>query len=197
MAQSPLRPKILLTYGRMQEPLRVPISDMLVNPQAITYLTSDSVVGLSLLTVKDSQNISKNNILFVGQEGNQGSELLKTHASTEPSGATVTLAATTAYPHSASTKVVLVPYNQLEFSYATTSGGSKTVLITTNIAAGAQETVYLVSTYTTGFYFARWKENIGNTFSAYSDATPVAGYSKLMARSIIDTALADINKDGG
>src|SRR3990167_11312777 len=33
-------------------------------------------------------------------------------------------------------------------------------------------------------------------FSAYSDATPVAGYSKLMARSIIDTALADINKDG-
>lgn len=196
MAQNPLRPKILLSYGRQNEPLRVPISDILINPQAQTYLTSDSIVGLSILTVKDSQNISKNNILFVGQEGNQGSEILKTHASTEPSGATVTLASTTAYPHSASTKVILIPYNQLEFSYATTSTGSKTVLLTTNITAGAQETVYLVSQYSTGFYFARWKENIGSTFSAYSDPTPVAGYTKLMARSIIDSALADINKDG-
>lgn len=196
MGQNALRPQIKISYGRQNEPLRVPISDLLQNPQAKTFITTDSVAGLSVLTVKDIQNLRINQLLFVGQEGNQGSEIVKTHTSTVPSGSTVTLAATTKYPHTASTGVVLVPYDQLEFSYAVTNGGSKTTLITTNISAGLMETPYLVSTYTTGFFFARWKDSIGSVFSSYSDATPVAGYTKLMARSVIDSALADINKDG-
>src|SRR3990167_7087147 len=196
MAQQGLRPQIKISYGRQNEPLRVPISDLLINPQAKTFITTDSIVGLSVLTVKDIQNLRNNQILFIGQEGNQGSEIKKTHATTAPSGSTVTLASTTTYPHSASTGVILIPYDQVEFSYSETSTGSKTVLITTNISAGLLETPYIVSTYSTGFFFARWKETVGNTFSSYSDATPVAGYTKLMARSIIDSALSDINKDG-
>lgn len=198
MAQNNLRPKILISYGRMQEPLRIPIADLLVNPQAKTFLTTDSVSGLNVLTVKDIQNLRINQILFVGQEGNQGSELVKSHASTAPSGSTVTLASgtTTKYPHSASTGVILIPYDQVEFSHATTSTGSKSILITTLISAGLLETPYLVSTYTAGFFFARWKNSIDSTTSSYSDATPVAGYTKLMARSIIDSALEDINKGG-
>lgn len=196
MAQNALRPKILIDYGRMNEPLRVPISDLIQNPQAQTIITTDAVAGLTVLTVKDITNIHVNNILFVGQEGNQGSEIVKTHASTAPSGSTITLAAATAQPHSASTKLRLIPYNQIEFSYASTSTGSKTVLVTTPISAGLFQTIYLVSTYSAGFYFARWKDSVNTVYSSYSDATPVAGYTKLMARSIIDSALEDINKAG-
>lgn len=196
MAQYDLRPLIKISYGRQNEPLRVPISDLLINPQAKTFITTDSVVGLSVLTVKDIQNLRVNQLLFIGQEGNQGSEIKKTHTSTVPSGSTVTLASTLTYPHSASTGVTLIPYDQIEFSHSPTSTGTKTVLVTTNISAGLLETPYLVSTYSAGLFFARWKNSISAGFSAYSDATPVAGYTKLMARSIIDSALGDINKDG-
>ena len=196
MAQQDLRPLIKISYGRQNEPLRVPIVGLLENPQAKTYLTTDSIAGLSVLTVKDIQNLGINQILFIGQEGNSGSEIKKIHSSTVPTGSTVTLASTTTYPHSASTGVIRIPYDQIEFSYATTATGSKTVLVTTNISAGLQETPYLTSTYSVGLYFARWKNSVNGLFSAYSDATPVAGYTKLMARSIIDSALGDINKEG-
>ena len=197
MAYNSLRPKLQISYGRQNEPLKVPISDLLINPQAKTFITTDSIAGLSVLTVKDIQNLRINQTLFVGQEGNQGSEIVKTHTSTVPSGSTVTLAATTKYPHTASTGVVLVPFDQLEISRSVTSTGSKTVLVTTNISAGLLYTPYLVTQYTTGFFFARWKNSISASCSPYSDATPVAGYSKLMARSIIDSALEDINKGEG
>ena len=196
MAQYDLRPKIQISYGRQNEPLRVPLSDLLINPQAKTFITTDSIAGLSVLTVKDIQNLRINQLLFIGQEGNQGSEIKKTHTATVPSGSTVTLASTLTYPHSASTGVILIPYDQIEFSHSPTSTGTKTVLVTTNISAGLLETPYLVSTYSVGLFFARWKNSISAGFSAYSDATPVAGYTKLMARSIIDSALGDINKDG-
>ena len=196
MAYHSLRPKLKISYGRQSEPILVPIEDILKSPQAKTYITTDSISGLSVLSVKDIQNLRINQALFVGQEGNQGSEIVKTHASTAPSGSTVTLAATTKYPHSASTGVVLIPYYQLEISHATTSTGSKTVLVTTNLSAGLLFTPYLTTLYTTGFFFGRWKNSISGLYSTYSDATPVDGYTKLMARSIIDSALSDINKDG-
>src|SRR3990167_3811497 len=197
MAYNSLRPVIKVSYGRQNEPLRVPIVDLLVNPQAKTYIVTDSIAGLTVLTVKDTQNIRINQTLFVGQEGNGGSEIVKTHTSTVPTSSVITLASGTTYPHSASTGVTLIPFNQLEISHASTSTGSKTVLVTTNISAGLQYTPFLVTQYTTGFFFARWKNSITSSFSPYSDATPVAGYTKLMARSIIDSALEDINKGEG
>src|SRR3990167_5115362 len=196
MLYNSIRPLIKIPYVRANEPLFVPISDLLISHQAATFITTDSITGLSVLTVKDIQNLRINQTLFVGQEGNQGSEIVKTHTSTVPSGSTVTLAATTKYPHTASTGVVLVPFDQLEISRSATSTGSKTVLVTTNISAGFLYTPYLVTQYTTGFFFARWKNSITSSFSPYSDATPVAGYTKLMARSVIDSAFGDINKEG-
>ena len=192
MAQ--IRPKVILTNGRVQMPLRVQILDLLVGDPIKTFLTSDTASGVSTLTVKNIQGFSTNQILLIGEPGNQGSEIIKTHASSAPSGSTITLASSTTLPHSASTFIYVIPFDQVEFSRAATLTGSKSVLATSNVLADQYYTEYNDTTNTSGYYFARFKETIGSTYSPYSDAAPYEGYGILSARAIIDGALGQINK---
>jgi len=173
----------------------VPISD-LTDQTTETFLTSDTVAGVTTLIVKDPTNVRVNQVLLVGKEGVQGGELIKTHASTAVSGSVVTLASAIQYPHSASTPIKVVDYDQLEFSWAYTVAGDKTVLVTTDVVAGVEETQHTTTTITAGvaFYYARYKNSITAGFSEYSDPAPYGGYTQLSARSVIDSALGDINK---
>jgi hypothetical protein len=191
-----IRPKILLKYGRINAPLRVPIFDLTSQPEVETYLITDTVAGLTTIKVKDPENIRIKQVALIGKEGVQGSEIVKTHASTYVSGQTVTLAAATTYPHSASTPVKILPYNQVELSWSYTPTGEKTVLVTTDIVAGLEETRYFTTTITAGvaYYFARFKNSVSTTYSEYSDSAPYSGYTHKSARSVIDSALSDINK---
>lgn len=159
-----------------------------------TFLTVDTASGVSSITVKNITGFAINQILVIGEIGNEGSEIIKTHTATAPTGSTITLAAATVFPHSAGTQVIVINFDQIEFSTATTSGGSKTVLATNSIVADSITTNYNDTTVSTGYYFARFKNSITSIFSSYSSAIPVGGYTSLMARSIIDNALQSINK---
>lgn len=187
-----IRPKVLVHFGRQNEPIRVPNSDLIADTTK-TFLTADMATGTTL-TVKNIIGFQINQVLCIGEPGNQGSEIVKTHASSAPSGSTITLAATTLFAHSAGTNVYLVNFDQVEFSSAATVTGSKTVLVTTSVTPGLIATIYNDTASTTGFYFARFKNTIATTFSSYSDAAPVAGYTPLMARRIIDGAIQSLNK---
>src|SRR5262245_28655774 len=103
MAQ--VRPKILLRYGRINLPIRVPISDQLVDPLAFTYLSADTPSGQSSINVKNITGFFANQILLIGEPGQQGSEIIQTSHSTNPSVLTIQLASSTVYPHSAGTKI--------------------------------------------------------------------------------------------
>jgi hypothetical protein len=174
----------------------VPIFDLTDQSEAETYLTSDTVSGLVAILVKDPNNIRINQVLLVGKEGTQGSEIVKTHATTYPSGSTVTLTSAIAYPHSVSTPIKTLSYDQVEFSFARTDGGTKVVLITTEVMAGLEETRFFATEIVSGvaFYYARYKNSITSTYSAYSDPAPYGGYTLKSARAVIDSALGDINK---
>ncbi len=162
--------------------------------QPTTYLTSDTAAGVSALTVKNITGFAINQILVIGQLGNENTEIIKTHASTAPTGSTITLAAATVFPHSASTYITAILYDQVEISTATTVSGSKTVLTTTNIVADSETTNYNDTANSTGYYFARFKNTITSTFSSYSDPIPTTGYTLKSARRLIDQALGKINK---
>lgn len=159
-----------------------------------TITTADSTSGSSTLTVKNIIGFAINQILIVGQLGNQGTEIIKTHASTAPTSSTITLASNTVFPHSTSTIIQSINYDQVEVSTATTITGSKTVLATVNIVGDTTSTNYNDSSGSTGYYFARFKNSITSAFSNYSDPIPVIGYTIFSARSIIDSALSMINK---
>ncbi len=159
-----------------------------------TILTTDLASGVSSLTVKNISGFAINQVLIIGEIGEQGSEVVKTHSATAPTGTTVTLAAATSYPHSSSTPVRLIQYDQVEFSTATTTGGSKSVLSTQNLSADALTSNYIDNAGSTGYYFGRFYNSILTTFSGYSDPIPVAGFGLTSARTIIDKALSEINK---
>ena len=189
-----IRPKILLRYGRINEPIRVPILDLLVDPIAETFLNSDTASGTGSLTVKNITGFAVNQILLIGEIGSQSSEIIKTHAVTAPTGYTLTLASNTTQPHSAGSRIRVIPFDMVELSTAVTTTGVKSVLTSMYITADEDETKYNDTATTSGYYFARFKNSITSVFSTYSDAAPLSGYTPTSARCIIDNALMMINK---
>lgn len=191
------RPKILLDYGRVNEPIRVPISDLLLNmPQ--TFLTDDTASGVTSLTVDNGFNTIVNGGLpgyvVIGQVGNQSTEIV--NPLSDATVSTLTVVNVTSFPHSASTPVYACLYDEVEISYASTIEGLKTVYSTIGIQP-AQGEVVVTNDDTlpaSGYYFARWVNSLASTFSDYSDPVPFDSYTLLSARSIIDAALGEINK---
>lgn len=158
-----------------------------------TFLTVNTASGVTSLTVKNITSFANNDILVIGQFGNEGTEIA--YVSGTPSGSTINLTTATTFPHSASTPIIVIDFDQVEFSHATTTTGSKTTLATVNMVVDTPDfTRYNDTTYTTGYYFIRFKNSITSLFSDYSDPIPVTGYTLLSARTLIDKALGEINK---
>jgi hypothetical protein len=193
MAQ--IKPYILLRYGVINQPIRVPIQPILVDAVK-SFLSANMAAASGTLTVENITGFAINQILLIGEPGNQGSEIIKTHASTAPTGHTVTLAANTVFPHSASTVVYILKFDQVEIYNAPTIAGTKTAFASSpySLVANSETTDANDVTYTSGYYFARFKNSITTTYSSYSDPAPYAGYTILSARSIIDNALGELNK---
>ncbi len=192
---SQIRPKILLRYGRINQPVRIPLYDLLVDPGASTILTSDTASGSSTLTVKNITGFAINQVILIGEPGNEGSEIIKTHTATAPTGSTITLVSNTIFPHSSSTPVRVIRYDSVEIYTSPTVGGTKTLVTTQSLSADSKTTDYVDSS-SSGYYYARFKNTIGTaTYSDYSDPAPVGGYTQLSARSLIDNALGMINKE--
>jgi len=68
-------------------------------------------------------------------------------------------------------------------------------MATNDIEADALETIYKDSTYTTGYYFVRFKNSIDSTFSGYSDPIPVGGYADNTVFKIKERALEELGLD--
>lgn len=160
-----IRPAIDLTNGRVQMPLRVNILDVLVGNPITSFLTANTASASGSIVVKNISGFAINQILLIGQPALQSSEIIKTNSSTPPSGSTVTLASNTVQAHSASTFVYIIPFDQIEFAISTTEGGTKTSLALSSILADQQFTEYNDVLNTAGYYYARYVNSIGATFT--------------------------------
>ena len=61
---SQIRPQILMRYGRQNQPIRVPIENMVIDPTAQTYLQADVAAGANTMTVQNIANFAINQILL-------------------------------------------------------------------------------------------------------------------------------------
>lgn len=191
---SQISPVIDLRYGRQNQPIRVPIDPLLVDPPAQTFLSADAAAGVSQISVANITGFAVNQILLIGDPGNQNSEIIKTSTSSPPASGIVFLASTTAFAHTASTPVTILYYDNVQYFTAATPSGTKTFLGSNNIVADSVNTDYNDTAASSGFYFARFHNSIGSTNSVYSAPVPVTGYDMFSARAIIDAALGMINK---
>lgn len=266
MAQ--IRPKVILTNGRVQQPVRVQNQDVLADPIQ-TVLISDTPVHSHTFDVKNIAGFTVSQILLLNDPANQNSEIVKSSKTIAPVGSTITLISSTSttsntptvgtmtfttqtvagysagdrvtatsngtpavfasgnvtsysgttlvilvdtigtasvktdwtivqqtnLPHSSSTTVSVIPYDNVEFSLAPTVAGIKVVLATKPLLVDQFYTEYDDETNTTGFYFSRFKNSFTAVFSPYSDPAPYEGYGINSARAVIDSALQEINKE--
>lgn len=160
-----------------------------------TYLVGDTAAGVSSITVKNITGFAINQILIIGEIGNEGTEMIKTHTSTAPTGSTITLGANTVFAHSAGTQIRVMIYDQVRISSAATIGGIQTILDTIYVTMDNDYTTFTDNTLTTGYYYSRFVNSLTGAYSIDSDAIPVGGYTPLSARLIIDNALEMINKE--
>ena len=136
-----------------------------------THLTADIAAASGTLTVSNINRFGINQNLIINPFG-ETAEFVKTHATTVPSGATITLAANTSFAHYAGEKVYLIPFNQIELAHTTTLTGTKTALTTTALnglvalEADNPILVYPEPEYNSGYYFGRYVNNIGVVFTA-------------------------------
>lgn len=180
-----------MRYGRQNQPVRVPVENMVIDPVAQSYIFADTNSGVSSITVQNGSNFAAG-FIIIGDFGNQNSEILRV---TSVSANTLTLSTSTAYSHTNGTPVTTMYYDQVQIFNAATTTGSKTQL-GSNLTIPANQTIteYDDLAANTGYYFARWANSNLSTFSDYSEPSPVGGYTLLSARNIIDAALSRINK---
>jgi len=142
-----------------------------------TYLTAEAAAAGTTLTVKSISNFTVDLILLIGELGDENSEIIKTHGSTDPTGTTITLLSGLVKTHTPYTKVRVMLYDQVEISHADTATGDKTTLDTIDIQPESPETRYDDSAKSAGYFFTRFKNTIGTTYSDHSDPIPYDGFT--------------------
>ena len=157
-------------------------------------LSSSATAAGSTISIYSISNFAVNNILLIGEFGHEGSEIIKTHATTAPSGTTVTLVSALVKSHAKDTKVYVLPYDQAQFYHATTDTGTKTSLSTSDIDEESLETIYTDTTYSSGYYFTRFYNSISTNFSTYSDPIPYGGFDSNTIGFIINMAMSELRK---
>lgn len=176
----------------------------LTRDKRFSYLTEDvnstgttiriqSILGFESLTTGSGQ------IVCIGEIGAERTELLRTSNATAPSQAykEITLRDTMNFDHPQDTKVYITDYNRVEAQWAATTAGSKSTLFAYpfQLQPDLQETIIVDTSQTTGFYFIRFNESVGNTNSDWSDPIPFAGYDDNMVFSIKQRALNAVGEE--
>lgn len=174
--------------------LQVDLTPLVESRLEDTYLTADVASGAGTLTVKDIDGFAIDQYLLIGELGEETSEIIKTHGATAPTGTTITLVANTSFAHAAGTKIYRIEFNQIEWSHADTTSGSKSVLATSNIQADTKTQIYTDTSESSGYYFARYKNAAASTFGSYTDPMPYGGWPSNSVGHLIEQALRN-NKE--
>lgn len=180
----------VLTHRNAQ--LYVDLAPLLAAGLEETFLTADVAATGTTLTVKDIDGFAINHFLVIGELGEETCEIVKVHASSAPSGTSITLiAGGVEFAHAAGTRVRRIQYNQIELSHASTVAGSKSVLATVDIQTDQLVQAYTDTTQSTGYYFVRFKDATASTFGSYCDPVPYGGADEDTVGYMIERALRD------
>ena len=167
------------------------LNDYIIRGRPQTTLSASADAAATTISVFSIEGFSEGNFYALIGYGSGNAELIKMHASTAPSGTTITLAAALANNHDANEPVNFVNFNQIEYSLATTATGTKTVLSTDSIMETKKWSIYCDATNSTGYAFVRFKNSDATTYSGYSAPAPYANAAFNTCEYIINEALIE------
>ncbi len=162
-----------MRVGQVNLPLRVPISPLLVDaPTAVLSTNTTSVT--QVLSFLNTAGLLANYPILIGEPGSPSSEIAYIQSVDDANQ--ITLTALTLFPHSASTKVYLLPFDTIEISNAPTLAGAKTVIATLPVTTGIT-TDYNDTVSTGGYYFARFYQAFSGAVASVSVGAGGTGYA--------------------
>jgi len=164
------------------------------NALAETYLLADMAAGVGDLTVKDIGGFALRKYVWINPFA-PNSEVIQVASSPSHSGNNLGIAGTTGFAHAAGEKVYYIEFNSVEISHADTLSGAKTSLDFVDILARKKEAIYLDTSETAGFYFARFYSADTDTFGSYSDGVAYDGWAEDTVGFMIEAAMRDLSLD--
>jgi len=175
-------------------PISLDVNDLLLDIHH-TSLSASATAASSTITVYSIKDFAINQHILIGELGDEGAELIKTHTVTAPTGSTVTFASNLVKSHPKDTPVYIIRFDQVEFSHATTLTGAKSVLTTVTMNPEEPEVLYDDSSASSGYYFTRYKNSIDSSYSDYSDAVPYTGYASNTVGAVMTDVMNDMGKE--
>ena len=163
-----------------------------------SYLVNNYVSGSSSITIANYDGFNVNDYVLVGNFGSETAEILKIKAVN--SGALTFKDAggvdtNTKYAHSESTKVTILPYNQVEFFYETTTvfTGLTSISGKIDISAGDWFTIFTDANNLTGYGFFTFYNATTATTSQASNAIPYGGFDGNTVKQTLDAFFSLLN----
>ncbi len=165
-----------------------------------SFLSEPASAGDAQVFLQDYVGFLDNQFIIIEDLGTETAEIASING-TPSTNAGAVLDAVLARSHPAGSKVTIIDFDRFELSHSTTSTGSKTNLTTTlgsglvAVQADIETQVYNESEYSTGYYFARYKNSISGNFSDYTDALAFGGWDKNTVGYMVDRSLRDLDEE--
>lgn len=162
-----------------------------------SYLTTNFASAVATLTVLNGSFFAANDYVLIGNFGSSSSEILKLRTVVgnditfkDEAGSTIS----TTFAHPESTRIQIIPYNQVKF-YHTTSAvfATGTLLATSSISPSQFFTQYTDATYSTGFGWFVFYNQHTTTTSTNSNSIPYTGFVNSTVKKTMDNFFSLLN----
>jgi hypothetical protein len=166
-----------------------------------TYLESNIASGASSITVLNPRDgFAADDFILIGNIGDESAEIFRI-GSVSTSTRVITLltsagvSTTTAFAHAESTRVTIIPYNQIRFFHTTTDTYSDSTPLAgyTDILPSDWFTTYEDETYSTGYGWFIFYNSITAVGSQNSNAIPYAGFEVDAVQTVLEDFYSMLN----
>ena len=171
-----------------------------------SYLTEDVIATSTTIRVQsilgfEGMSTSSGQIICIGEIGNERTELVRSSVTSgyNPSQSykEVTFRDSMIFDHPQDTKVYIIDWNRVNVQWASTVTGTKSTLFAypSYIQPDQNETSINDTSQTSGYYFVRFNETVGDTNSDWSDAVPYGGYDDNTVFAIKKRAIDELGEE--
>jgi len=169
----------------------------LTNSAKYSYTVTNYSSGISTFSVLNATESSwaTNAYLLLSNFGAEDAEIVKISTVNNDTGVIV-LTTNTKFSHSESTRVTILPYNQIIFYHTTTTTFDTNTPLTgfVDLQPNNWFTTYQDETYTTGYGWYRFYNPSGSTtYSEESNAIPYAGFESDTTENILSDFFSLLN----
>jgi len=160
-----------------------------------SFLTDNYSSGVLAIGIDNGTNYSEGDHILLGNFGQESSEI-RTISSVSDN--TLNFATATSFSHSESTKVTVIPYNQVIFYHTTTATYATDTMVGTpmDIQPDSNFTITSDSTYSTGFgWYVFYNSTTTPTkVSTNSNAIPYTGFAENSVKKILESFFSQLNQ---